>query len=634
MYISVFSDELKREVTDILPVIAGWGMTHADFRGLINGMPIEKQSPEQLKALKAQMDGLGLKTGVIQSSLCKCHLPDADRIRAESEKLEGIIRAADLLQCPLVRTFNFWQRKQDDPACGELSMRPDMLSQVLEMYYPFARRAQEAGLILGFENCGQTPDEAIAVLDMLNIPGWGLAWDVSNMFEVLPEAQGDCIGYFTKCLPRANMIHVKARGILPEVEGKKVPWDRLLRGAAALGKEIPVSIETHVPAGNALNGEQATKACLDRLRKVWPSAAPADLKTALSVQPVFDRPYAGHPVGAVVIGLGMGKNRCLQITNTPGIRLLGVCDTDTERAKAVGEQFGVPYSAELDGFLADPKVEMCYVVTPTGEHCSVARRCLEAGKHVLVTKPMDINAERCASLIAFAKEKHLLLGCDFDFHFRGALTQLKNAVSGGWFGKLISASIILNVRRTPEYYKAHGAWRGTLAMDGGGAMSNQGIHEIDRLISCFGIPERVRCITRTQFHDIEAEDFGTAVWEYPCGLVIRFSSTTSYPVTAWYSRLEVFGDAGAYVCTAGGPEGSHTYWGRGDTWTEDSPYPFEKEWNQAADNFACAIRTGSPLIVSPEHGYISRFVLDRMYDSASADGSWVAIDPALPADAL
>ena len=131
MYLSVFTDELKREVTEALPIFAEWGMTHVDFRGLIHGMPIEKQTEQQLRDLKRQLDDLGLKTGVIQSSLCKCHLPEQQRVRQELENLEGVIRAADILQCPRVRTFNFWQHAQDDPACGELAMRPDALSRVL-----------------------------------------------------------------------------------------------------------------------------------------------------------------------------------------------------------------------------------------------------------------------------------------------------------------------------------------------------------------------------------------------------------------------------------------------------------------------------------------------------------------------
>lgn len=625
MYLSVFTDELKQEVTQILPTIAEWGMQYVDFRGLINGKPIEKQTDDELKALRAQLDALGLKTGVIQSSLCKVHLPDSERTALEREKLEGIIRAADILDCRMVRTFNFWQHKQDDPACGELAMRPDALSDVLERYHPFAQRAKEAGLILGFENCGQTPDEVIALLNLLNVPGWGLAWDVSNMFEILPEAKGDCVDYFTKCLGYANMIHVKSRGILDEVDGKKVPWDRVLAGAMATGKDLPVSIETHVPAGNVLNGEQATKKVYDKLKKVWPASAPPDLHTALSPKIYFDRPYRDDPVRMVVIGLGMGKNRCRQLSDTCGIQLYGVCDTNLEKAKAVGESFGVPYSDDINVFLDDPAVEVCYVVVPTGLHCAVARQCLEKGKHVLVTKPMDVNYERCKDLIDLANQKGLLLGCDFDFHFRGPLTELDNAVKQGYFGKRKSANLILNIKRTVEYYRENGCWRGTWALDGGGALSNQGIHEINRLITVFGMPEAVKCSIYRQTFDIEAEDYGIAEWKYPDGFVVRMSSTTSYPVHTWYTHLEVYGDKGAYLLTAGGPEGNHTYWWHDEEWTEESPYPAKRAWNQAADNFACAIRTGCPLVVKPEEGLTSRYVLDKMYESAKNGENWVKI---------
>lgn len=625
MYISVFSDELKREVTEVLPIFAEWGMKYVDFRGLINGLPIEKQSDEQLRALKAQLDSLGLKTAVLQSSLCKVHLPDEERVKLEMEKLDGLIRASEILDCKMVRTFNFWQHKQDDPACGELVMRPDALSNVLEMYHPFAKKAKEAGLILGFENCGQTPDEAIAVIDMLGVPGWGLAWDVSNMFELLPEAQGDCIDYFTKALSYANMLHVKSRGVLAEVEGKKVPWDRVLRGAAVTGKDMPVSIETHVPAGNVLNGEQATKKCYDYLKKVWPASAPADMKTALAVKQYFDRPYRDNPVSMAVIGLGMGKNRCKQITETCGIKLAAVCDTNIAKAKEIGTQYGVPFTDDLDTILNDKSIEACYVVVPTGLHCEVAAKCLNAGKHVLVTKPMDINYGRCADLIKLAEEKGLILGCDFDLHFRGQLTELKKAVDDGFFGKRKSAHMILNIKRTEAYFKENGGWRGTKALDGGGALSNQGIHEINRLIKLFGMPEEVKCMTAKQTFDIEAEDYGISEWKYPDGFIARFSSTTSYPVSTWYTRLEVYGDKGAYLLTAGGPEGEHIYWWKDGKWTEESPYPTKKEWNQAADNFANAIRTGDPLIVTAREGLTSRYVLDKMYESAENGEKWVKI---------
>ena len=132
MYISIFSDEFYKDIYEVLPVIKEWGMTHVDFRGRINGKPIENPTDEELYELKAALDSYGLKAGVIQSSLCKVHLPDKERQEMEMEKLEGIIRASKILDTKLVRSFFYWQHDQTDPACGELAMRPDALAQVLE----------------------------------------------------------------------------------------------------------------------------------------------------------------------------------------------------------------------------------------------------------------------------------------------------------------------------------------------------------------------------------------------------------------------------------------------------------------------------------------------------------------------
>lgn len=628
MYISLFTDELYRDVYEVLPKAAEWGLKYVDFRGMINGKTIDRQTPEELKALKKALDSYGLKAGVLQSSLCKAHLPNAERIKAEAGKLDGIIRASEILDCRLVRSFFFWQHKQDDPACGELAMRPDALSQVLELFEPFARRAKEAGLILGFENCGATPDEVICVLNALNDPEWGMAWDVSNMFELLPEARGNCVDYFTKALKYANMIHVKARGVadIPEIDCKKVPWDRVLAGAAATGKDLPVSIETHTPSNSGLSGEETTKRCYDYIKKIWPSAAPSDLATALAPKCEFKRPYSADPVRFVVVGLGMGKERCKQLSETDGVKLVGVCDINEAKAKEVGEQFKVKYSADINEFLRDPSVEVMYIVTPTGTHCALAEQCLNAGKHVLTTKPMDADYQACDRAIRLAKAKGLMLGVDFDLHFRGPLSELKLAADNGFFGKILSADMVLNVHRSQDYYDKNGGWRGTWALDGGGALSNQGIHEINRMITVLGVPRRVRALIRTQTFDIEAEDFGVSEWLYDNGCVARISSTTSFTAPTWYTRFEIHGDKGAYVQCMGGPEGNHTYWFADGIWSENAPYPYTRKWRQGSDNFAYCLRTGARLEVSAEDGRISRYVLDKMYESAKGGEDFVDIE--------
>ncbi|MDR1507786.1 MAG: sugar phosphate isomerase/epimerase [Treponema sp.] len=344
MFLSVFSDELFCDVSEALPKIKSWGGAYADFRGMINGKGIEYQTLDELKDLKKTMDNLGLKTGALQSSLCKVHLPGPERQKQELEKLEGLIRAAGILGCRLVRSFNYWQCHEGMEA-GTLAVRPGEMGRVLDMFGPVAERAKDAGLVFGFENCGQTADEVIALLKALNIPGWGLAWDPHNDIEITslgldPE---NCVDYYERCLKEAVMIHVKAATIVPGIDRTKLPWDRILRGAAAAGKDIPVSMETHNPQGSPYTHEEATKKTFELTQSAWPAAGtPSSVRGALKAGREFIRPYNGDPVRFVVAGLGMGSFRAKQLTETSGCRLYGVVDINGEKAKKTGEELDVP----------------------------------------------------------------------------------------------------------------------------------------------------------------------------------------------------------------------------------------------------------------------------------------------------
>lgn len=623
MFLSVFSDELHLDAAKAIPVIASWGSRYVDFRGRVNGRGIEYQTDEELAALAALLKQNGLQTAVLQTSLCKVHLPDAERRKAEEEKLEGIIRAAKALDCRLIRCFNYWQPfEAEDAKPGDLIVKPDMMDKVLNMFAPIARRAREAGLILAFENCGQTAEEAIAFAQALDVPEWGLAWDVQNHLEAIPGAPDDCIEHYEHCLEHAKLLHVKAGSILSELKGIKVPWERILGALAASGRDLPVSMETHTPVDCGMTGEECTRKTFMLTKQAMPSAAPGSVHDALVKKQRFTRSYSDNPVRYVVVGLGMGVNRCRQIINTDGCQLYGVCDVNFEKAKAIGEQFGVKYSADIQDFLSDPQVEVMYTVVPTGLHGEVSERCLRAGKHVLTTKPMDVSAENCRSMIQTAKETGLLLGVDFDMRYDEETLRLKKAIQNGWFGHLLAANVTLNIHRTQAYYDENGAWRGTWRYDGGGAMCNQGIHEVDLLQYMFGMPKRVRAEIATQAHAIETEDIGYAEWDYGTPFKVRFFSTTAYPISTWYSRMELYGSLGAYVRSGGGPEGNHVFYGKDNQWSSDAPFPVSREWQQGSDAFASSVRLGIPLTVPAEEGLKSRLILDAMYRSARSGGDW------------
>lgn len=628
MSISVFSDELFMDAALALPRIAEWKCGYVDLRGNINGKGIEYQTEEELIALKEKLDLLGLKTGALETSLCKVHLPGAD-VRAEEErKLEGIIRAADILGCRLVRVFNYWQPEGEyRELSGQLAVRPDMMNRVLQMFAPIADRAKEAGLIFAFENCGQTYEEVLSFVDALGVPEWGMAWDVYNDMHRFENNSEMVLDYFRKSLSRARIVHVKAASALEELEGTKVPWERVLRGVKAAGRDIPVSIETHNPSGSPYSPEECTRRTYEKILKLWPKEAMTSIEEAVREVVSFPRSYRDDPVRFVVVGLGMGSFRARQIMETEGCELYGVVDIREERARQVGEELGVRYSTNMDDFLQDDRVEVMYTVVPTGLHAEVSEKCLRAGKHVLTTKPMDVNSRNCRRLVKTAEESGRLFGVDFDMRMEEVTLSLKKAIEEGWFGHMLAAQVSLYVTRTQSYYDENGAWRGTWEMDGGGAMCNQGVHEIDRMQYLLGMPKRVRAMMQTQMHAIETEDIGYGEWDYGNQLSVRYFSTTNYPLPSWYTKIDIFGSAGAFSYSSGGPEGEQIHYADKEKWLKDAPFPVKRTWRQASDAFASAVRLGTPFITRPEEGMKSRIILDAMYTSAKNGGVWVELDP-------
>ena len=632
MYLSIFSDELGLDVEQALPIIRSWGLEWVDFRGRVFGKAIETLSADELAKLKGLVDSLGFKVGVIQSSLAKVHLPDADRQRAEAAKLEGIIRAADALECRVVRSFHYWQPK-DPELKGQLAVRPDELQKVVDMFAPLAKRAREAGLQMTFENCGVTPFEVFTVLDAMGEKGWGLAWDVRNGWD-LEERKADQAAFIKKMVSRSKVVHVKARGALPELGGDVIPYDEVLQACDDGGIQGAVSVETHNP-DRMVSNEEMSKRVVEAMQKAWPSAAPGFSGGEEPVREGVTRPWADDPVGMVVVGLGMGHNRSKMILNTPGARLVGVCDLVEERAQRTGEECGVPYSTNVEDWLKRDDVEAVFVVTETGNHASVAIQALEAGKHVISTKPMEANLAAAERMVQVADEKGLVLAIDFSRRYLKRNQELKTAIDGGTFGRLLGGTCFLKILRTKEYYDVNGGWHGTIALDGGGVLSNQAVHHIDELVYALGAPARVKCELRTQTHDIEGEDYAAAVWEYENGPVVTLSATTSYPHSTWYYTLELHGTEAAYHKSGGGfVEKELVRWYTDGAWGDAAPNDASCEWMNSVDNFAAAIRTGAPLLADGRAGARTQAVLEAMYRSGrELGGAWADVPAGVPAKA-
>jgi UDP-N-acetyl-2-amino-2-deoxyglucuronate dehydrogenase len=255
---------------------------------------------------------------------------------------------------------------------------------------------------------------------------------------------------------------------------------------------------------------------------------------------------AKEKLGFGIIGCGMiSAWHAEAIAQIPQVRLVGVTDAVAELRTALASKYGVKSYDTVTEMLADPDIRIISVCTPSGLHASLAVQAAQAGKHVIVEKPMAINLKDADQIIETCERHRVKLGVISQLRFAPAIQQVKRALEAKMLGRLVLGDLYMKFNRTQEYYD-QGAWRGTWEMDGGGALMNQGIHGVDLLRYLMGPVRSVTAHARTLARKIVVEDTAAAVLEFQDGALGVIEATTSvYPGST--RRLEINGDRGTIV---------------------------------------------------------------------------------------
>ena len=228
-----------------------------------------------------------------------------------------------------------------------------------------------------------------------------------------------------------------------------------------------------------------------------------------------------------------------------GLEIGGVWSRDFERAVALAQQFGGRACESLEALLGERGIDLVAIGTASGVHADQAMAAARAGKHVLVEKPLDIATARIDELNIVVREAGVKLGVFFQDRLKPDVLVLKNLVDAGALGAPVLGSARVKWHRSPEYY-ALSRWRGTYALDGGGALMNQAIHTVDLLLWMMGPITRIAARTATRLHKIESEDTAVAVLEFESGaLGVIEAGTSIYP--GYPRRLELTGTNGTVV---------------------------------------------------------------------------------------
>ena len=252
-------------------------------------------------------------------------------------------------------------------------------------------------------------------------------------------------------------------------------------------------------------------------------------------------------IGFAVVGLGMGKHHCRAISMAPGARLVAVCDIDVERLQPEAEQYGCKAYEKFDELLKDDEVDVINMATPSGMHAEMGIQAAEAGKHLIVEKPADIVPERIDALIEAGKRCKVKIGGIFQSRLSPLNIRIREAIQSGRLGKLIGVHGHLPWYRKQSYYEgAHGSWKGTWNMDGGGSLMNQGVHTVDLLQWLVGPVESVMGMFGVFGHEIEAEDQTVALLRFKCGaLGTLYTTTCCYP--GYDQLVTIYGSEGSIM---------------------------------------------------------------------------------------
>lgn len=248
-----------------------------------------------------------------------------------------------------------------------------------------------------------------------------------------------------------------------------------------------------------------------------------------------------------IIGAGMiGHFHAKAITAMTGGTLHSVFDLRQEAAEKLASEYGGTAYSDMAEFLADEELEIVTVGTPSGAHLEPSLAALNAGKHVICEKPLEITLERIDQLTAAAAANRKTIAAVLNRRFHPGMDAFKKASDEGRFGTLTNASAYVKWYRDQAYYDSAG-WRGTWALDGGGALMNQSIHTVDSLLYLAGPVKSVQANTACLAHErIEVEDIVVAIVEFESGArgVIE-CSTCTWSKDGHPARVQLSGTEGS-----------------------------------------------------------------------------------------
>jgi len=323
-----------------------------------------------------------------------------------------------------------------------------------------------------------------------------------------------------------------------------------------------------------------------------------------------------------IIGTGAISHKHAQAYANIGYELTVCTDINAQSGRAFADQYGCQFVPSFEELCRHPHVEYVDVCTFPDFRLEPLRICAEAKKHVQVQKPIATNLATAKEMIETARAAGITLGVVSQHRFDDSTRFLRSALDGGRLGKILQADAYVKWFRSAAYYSR--PIKGSWATEGGGALINQAIHQVDILLWLIGnVAETFGWWQLGAMHKIESEDVVSALLKYSSGaLGVIQASTAFWP--GYTERIEIHGTKGTAVISGD----KLTTWDVENDSGEPAPVerdvasgasdpmaislaPFERQFL----DFGEAVRHGKRPLSSGEDGYRALALVLSVYES-------------------
>ena len=327
-----------------------------------------------------------------------------------------------------------------------------------------------------------------------------------------------------------------------------------------------------------------------------------------------------------IIGAGAISQKHALAYRNIGFEIVACTDINADAARSFAAQHGGEFLADYRDVCSHPAVDYVDVCTFPDFRLEPLKACAESGKHIQVQKPVATNVATAREMIATAKAAGIVLGVVSQHRFDDSSLFLNRAICEGRLGRLIQCDAYVKWYRSAEYYSR--PIKGSWAVEGGGALINQAIHQIDVLRWLAGPVARVQAMWQLgSLHRIESEDVVNALLRYENGATgVIQASTAMWP--GYSERVEIHGTRGTAIMTGD----KLTTWDVQNDEGEPPPLettvasgasdpmaislePFERQFR----DFAAAIREHRKPMVAGEEGLAALDIVERIYAACRAE---------------